>query len=344
MNRLKRITILISLVFIILLFFLSIYGAFIGAQKAQDFFNSLPMAVYFSALVVLLAVSFLIFKRLIHVPELFLMHAGCILILAGGMWGSEAGHKLRKKLFGIEKIRSGQMVIYEGDTDNHVLQDIDQQVRELPFSIELKDFRMNYYKPGVLFIQTEDAQYWKMRAEVGNELSLGEDLGTIKVTAVFENCKISIDSGQTKAFEGSGSGSNPAVEVISRNPDGTESKKYVFERFGDSIHSEDKLKLSYTRMVSDYISDLRVVVDGQTAAEKSIEVNHPLKFGGYHFYQHSYDEQAGQYTVLNVVSDTGLNMVYAGYIMLSAGIVWRFWLRKIFSGKKPEPTGATNGN
>ena len=86
-------------------------------------------------------------------------------------------------------------------------------------------------------------------------------------------------------------------------------------------------------MVSDYISDLRVVVDGQTAAEKSIEVNHPLKFGGYHFYQHSYDDRAGQYTVLNVVSDTGLNMVYTGYIMLSAGIVWRFWLRKIFSGK-----------
>ena len=344
MNRLKRITILTSLVFIISLGFLSIYGAFIGAQKAQSFFNSLPMAVYFSALAVLLAVSFLIFKRLIRVPELFLIHAGCILVLAGGMWGSEAGHKLQKKLFGIDKIRSGRMVIYEGDTDNHVLQDIDQQVRELPFSIELKDFRMNYYKPGVLFMQTEDTRYWKMPAEVGSELFLGENPGTIKVTAVFENCKISIDSGKTKALEGPGSDSNPAVEVLIRSPEGVESKKYVFERFGDSIHSQDKLKLSYTRMVSDYISDLRVVVDGQTAAEKSIEVNHPLKFGGYHFYQHDYDDQAGQYTILNVVSDTGLNVVYAGYIMLSVGIFRRFWLRKIFSRKKTGSTGVTNGN
>lgn len=343
MKTLKHSIMWLALALIILLIFLSIYGAFIGAERAQIFFNSLSMAVYFFALTILLAASFLIFRRLVRVPELFFMHAGCILILAGGMWGSEAGHKLQKKLFGIEKIRSGRMVIYEGDTDNHVLQDIDQQVRELPFSIELKDFRMNYYKPGVLFIQTEDARYWKTPAEIGSELSLGKDLSTIKVTAVFENCKISIDSGETKAFEGPGSDSNPAVEVLIKSPEGIESKNYVFERFGSSIHSQDKLKLNYIRMVSDYISDLRVIVNGKTTAEKSIEVNHPLKFGGYHFYQHSYDDQAGQYTILNVVSDTGLNMVYAGYIMLGAGIVWRFWLRKIFS-RKNASTGVTNGN
>ena len=37
------------------------------------------------------------------------MHLGCILVLLGGMWGSNAGHAMQKRLFGIDKIPRGQM-------------------------------------------------------------------------------------------------------------------------------------------------------------------------------------------------------------------------------------------
>ncbi len=66
----------------------------------------------------------------------------------------------------------------------------------------------------------------------------------------------------------------------------------------------------------------------------NIEVNHPLSFGGYHFYQHSYDAEAGQYTVLMVVSNTGLAVVYAGYWMLCIGVIWHLWLRHIVARRK----------
>ncbi|MHC4738450.1 MAG: hypothetical protein ACYS9Y_06060, partial [Planctomycetota bacterium] len=67
-------------------------------------------------------------------------------------------------------------------------------------------------------------------------------------------------------------------------------------------------------------------------------------FGGYHFYQHSYDAEAGQYTALRVTSDTGLGFVYAGYVMLCVGVIWHLWLREIFSKRKLRRTERKNGN
>ena len=46
MNRFKRAVLWAVLAAIILLTVLSIYGAFIGADRAQAFFSSLPLAVY----------------------------------------------------------------------------------------------------------------------------------------------------------------------------------------------------------------------------------------------------------------------------------------------------------
>ena len=80
-------------------------------------------------------------------------------------------------------------------------------------------------------------------------------------------------------------------------------------------------------MIRDYFSDLAVIENDKEVLSKTIEVNRPLHYGGYHFYQHSYDSEKGQYTVLSVTSDSGLYVVYSGYWLLSLGVLWQFWLR-----------------
>jgi len=257
MTKFRRAVMWAALALIILLIFLSIYGAFLGPVQAKNFFNSLPLIVYWLALALLLIISIVIFRRLFRTPALLLIHSGSILILAGAIWGSEAGHKLQKHLLGIDKIPKGRMAIFEGHCENRVISENNEQIRELPFSVKLRDFRIEYYKPGYIHVQTRK-----------------------------QNRK---------------------------------------------IHPEDKSLPGHQEIVRDYISELEVIKDGEVLAEKNIEVNHPLHFGGYHFYQHSYDTEANQYTILLVVSDTGLAPVYAGYLMLCAGVFWHFWLRHIFT-------------
>jgi hypothetical protein len=331
MNKFKRTVMWAALMLVILLIFLSIYGAFIGAERASNFFNSLPLAVYWLTFIVLLIIGLAAFRRLVRVPGLLLIHVGCIGILAGSMWGSEAGHNLQKELFGIDKIRKGQMIISESEHDNHVALEDKEQTRQLPFHIKLKDFRIEYYEPQYLQIRTKQDRSWRIPVEVGTEFSLGDDFGTVTILRAFENFKIRIEDGENVFFDDPQPGFNPALELQIESPGGEVVTKYVFERFGGHTHPDDKFLLSYHRTISDYVSELQIIENDKVVAEKDIEVNHPLHYGGYHFYQHSYDDKAGQYTVLMVVSDTGIAVVFAGYWMLCIGVFWHLWLRGIFA-------------
>ena len=329
MNRLKRAVLWAALIAIVLLVVLSIYGAFLGAERARTFFNSLPLAVYWFALMALLMAGFSAFRRLLRIPSLLLMHGGSILVLLGALWGSNGGHALAKRLFGVDKIPEGQMSILEQTQENRVLLDKSNGTRELPFFVRLKDFRMEYYEPGSLLVQSRTGQSWRLPAVAGQTLSLGEGLGTVTIQRVFENFRIDIQGNERVVYDEPG-GSNPALEVTVDKPGAAPGRRYVFERMPGHESRSDALSMNYGRMVRDYVSELEVVKDGKVVAAKNIEVNHPLHYGGYHLYQHSYGaDKLGDYTVLMVVSDSGLNLVYGGYLMLVAGVFWHFWGRRI---------------
>ena len=331
MNGFKRTILWAALTAVILLVLLSIYGAFLGAERAQAFFNTLPLAAYWFAFIALLSVGIAAFRRLLRIPSLLLLHLGSVLVLLGALWGSNGGHALAQRLLGRDKIPQGQMVILEQTQENRVRPADSNSTRELPFFVRLKDFRMEYYEPGSLLIRSRTGESWRLPAEAGQTLSLGEGLGTVSIRRVFENFKIDLQGGNPTAYDEPG-GSNPALEVWVERPGAAPGRRYVFERMPGHESRSDPLSMSYGRMVRDYISELEIVKEGQVVATKSIEVNHPLHYGGYHLYQHSYGEdKLGDYTVLMVVSDSGLNLVYGGYVILIVGVFWHFWGRRILA-------------
>ena len=131
----------------------------------------------------------------------------------------------------------------------------------------------------------------------------------------------------------------PALELL-LSGSGREMRKWLVPEEGDkrvqltltSLTGGQKAYLIFALpqpQVSDYKSELVVLDKGKEVARKVIEVNHPLHFGGYHFYQHSYDQQHGRYTVLSVSSDSGLTLVYAGFAALLAGVFWLFWVAPV---------------
>jgi hypothetical protein len=74
-----------------------------------------------------------------------------------------------------------------------------------------------------------------------------------------------------------------------------------------------------------YQARVRVFRDGQPAAAKTLAVNHPLHYGGYHI---SLDRAGpeGTFVVFSVHSDTGLWLVYAGFALLVVGMAWQFYV------------------
>ena len=313
--------------FIMLLFFLSIYGAFIGSENAKDFFNNVPMAIYWVAFIFLLTIGIALFRRLVQIPSLLFIHFGCILILLGGIWSSNSGHEVQKKIFGINKIPSGIIPIYEGDADNIIITENDNNF-ELPFSIALKDFRIEYYEPSDLFIQTLQGNKWVIPIEEGKIFSPDPNFGTIEIVKIFNNFKMVIKDGNRGAIDDPGPGSNPAIEVKVTPPDAEPLTRYIFD-FSHGYMYNDNFAMAFVIDIKEYISELQVIKDNKVVAVKDVEVNHPLYYGGYHFYQQDYDHEEGRYTILKVTSDSGLYFVYAGYFLLCVGVCWHFWINKL---------------
>jgi len=327
----RRISLWAALALIVLLTVLAVVGAFAGPARAEAMFNSLPLSVYWAALGLALGAGIAAIPRLRTNPGLLLVHAGCVLVLGAAAWGSEAGHRLQHRLFGTARIRRAEMVILEGTREDHVRLP-DGQLRSLPFALALDDFRIEMHQPGVLLIALrgarDSAPLRRLPAEPGRVCDLGSGLGRVEVVRTFERFRIAMDPNRPEAYEDPNVTANPAVEVRVVQPDGTTQREFVFERFPERHGSRGDLAMSYQRMVKDYISQIQVMAGGRVAAEKAVEVNRPLHFGGYAFYQSSYGQDPETrrfYTVLTVVCDCGLGLVYLGYGALVAGLAWHLW-------------------
>jgi hypothetical protein len=80
-------------------------------------------------------------------------------------------------------------------------------------------------------------------------------------------------------------------------------------------------------VIRSYTSKLAILRDGKELFRRDVQVNHPLRFGGYQFFQHSWgaNEHHGVYTILQVVSDQGVLIVYGGFVLLALGVAWLCW-------------------
>lgn len=74
-------------------------------------------------------------------------------------------------------------------------------------------------------------------------------------------------------------------------------------------------------------SHLSIIEDGRTVAEKTIVVNDPLTWKGCMFYQSNFRKDDPTYSGIMVVNDPGLGVVFAGFIMMSLGVIFVYYIR-----------------
>lgn len=311
---------------------LSIYGAFIGAERAKSLFNSTLMIVLWVSILLIFIIGSVVFSSLRKNVSLALIHIAPVLIIIGGMIGSEKGHQLQKKYLGIEKAYYGTMLIYEGSESDKIYLDGNSFV-QLPFSLKLRDFKVLYYQKDTLYLDAGGGDIQSY--DLGDDSSIVFEDGTrLEVVKRFDNLRVDLNGKDRQIIDKPGEGLNYAAQVRIIYPNGKTITRYAFKSGLVSGGAMSADHISYHRTIRDYISSIDVIEDGKTIKTAEIEVNKPLHYGGYHFYQSSYDSKRGQYTVFSVHSDSGSMISYIGFIMLAVGIFWRFWFGKIFVFRK----------
>jgi hypothetical protein len=328
---------------------LSIFGAFLGAELGKDLFNSWPLAVFWFALALTLAAGFIVFGSLRRCLGLLGMHLGLLLIIAGSLINSGAGHRLAARLFGREKVTWSYLRLREGQTSS-ALRDrsLHREIGELPFRVRLDTFEIDYYplpadppplyyailapEPGTPHFE------WKARAlnwKTGKFVQAGDTpirLRVLDFTPARESdpvlATVELSHGdKVHRHELVCPPDEPFVRVA-LHP--------IFPEVQGMNRSASLLLARPTPAVRAYRSRVTILEENRERKAEII-VNRPIRVAGYHLYQHSWGDQPERYTVLLVVSDSGLRIVYAGFILLGLGTVWRFWVRPVLRRKVEVP-------
>ncbi len=101
-------------------------------------------------------------------------------------------------------------------------------------------------------------------------------------------------------------------------------------QFEHQLHPGTNMPRSFKSVVN--------VIDGNIVQRSTIQMNEPLRYKGYTFYQSSYSEEGAQKTtVLSVVRNAGRLFPYISSLIMSAGLLLHLLLQmpKLLGGRKP---------
>ena len=100
-------------------------------------------------------------------------------------------------------------------------------------------------------------------------------------------------------------------QQIVQMPFAIELKEFVMETYDDGMPRR-------------FASDIQILTKTDNSIQTTVEVNKPVEVDGWKIYQYGYDTQMGamsQYSILELISDPWLPLVYTGIYMMLAGAV-----------------------
>jgi len=235
--------------------------------------------------------------------------------------------------FGRGDLKRWNMYINEGETVWYAY-DSGENKHELDFAFKLKDFKIEQYNPKIAIFSSDDYSIPKnykdalFEAEKGRSQSIGN--WKIKVDTVYN---YAISQGDSY-FKNKIAGSAFAAYIEAHNKK-TGKIKEGWISPGSYRMKPAALKLNEQFRVSltqpeprRFSSDLLLYTKEGVKKPVTLEVNKPFKIKGWKVYQQGYNERKGRWselTILEIVKDPWLPVVYTGIYMLMAGAVMLFW-------------------
>lgn len=248
----------------------------------------------------------------------YLLHMGIPVLLAGGLVGMILGE-------------SGTLILHEGEQSNSAVVRGGQPMK-IPFSIKLVRFSLEMYPVNRQHFL--DISEPSGRMEMSVPLTQKGPLQIPDLTAevsVEEWLNDFVIDQKGNAQNRSTEWNNPAIrlrfgkELI-----------WLFAKYADyGAHARTSLPYQFRYRLEEtgggiqsYKSEIRVINEGAVVLSKTIQVNDPLHYKGYTFYQMSYDQESLAWTGLHVKRDPGVWLVYLGSLMMIAGLLINILRRK----------------
>lgn len=254
-------------------------------------------------------------------------HISLLLILLGGVvrgvWG-----------------QTGYLPFREGETKGSFY--IDNALKDLPFDVFLQKFEIEYYELDVSsnavserLLVYEDGI---LKSELPVDIDQQHIIGPVSVRVLRKVRDFVVDMETREVTSRSDDPRNPAVllESVAGSVTNNQWLFALHPEFNQHVAAGEKkarpyifgyeMSLPPQPLVKDYKSTLHIMDAGVVVRKKTIEVNSPLSYKGYTFYQSGYNPEDPKWTSLQVVKDPGVPLVYLGFALMIAGMALVFYV------------------
>lgn len=228
-----------------------------------------------------------------------------------------------------------QRVIINVNTTSPIFSGINQNgetIDDLGIAIQLEEFFIEEYSPKAFIIDSKTGDILNEQlfyVEKGNKANI---LGwNIEVLEFYEYA-IGVDSIFHAVYD---IGAAPAAYIIATNTKTKDTKQSWIScgsfRFQGSFLqlSDEMLLVMADPEPKRYSSDIKIYTPSGDIFEETVEVNKPATVNAWKIYQIDYNHDMGKWSdtsVLELVKDPWIPVVYFGIIMLIVGSLYIFWV------------------
>jgi hypothetical protein len=260
-----------------------------------------------------------------------LNHFGLWLIVLSGSLG--AGDLKRLNIY----VNEGESVWY-GYTE-------DRQPRELPFSLKLIDFDIDFFNPKIAYITPDlESNSYKIPKEIDNNLTMIEEDMEINIASwdikVEEFYRQARKDSLGNYYPSPDTSAIPVAKIRAEHSQTGNVKEGYISSGGIMkppviMQLNERYSLAMTQPEPrEYSSEIEITEPDGNIKFARLVVNEPIKIEGWNLYQLSYDERLGRWSRLSVIEairDPWLPVIYIGIFMVIGGAIYLFTI-----GKKPE--------
>jgi hypothetical protein len=259
-----------------------------------------------------------------------LNHFGLWLIITAALLGSGDLKRLR-------------MALEEGGNPVQVALGEDMRLYLIPFSVKLVDFNIEEYYPKISIYNKETGEYLTGRKnpDITVRKGLKSDVLKWNITISEFHRSSGISAGIYEPSLVPGSAPAALICAVNSSTHDTASGWITCGSYTippqnldlDSIYSL-VMKQPEARKFSSILEIYKNEINADTI---KIEANSPVTIKGWKIYQAGYNDKMGKWSdisIIELVRDPWLPLVYSGIFMLLAGAVYIFWTGRKIKNKK----------
>ena len=215
--------------------------------------------------------------------------------------------------------------------------DRNNKIYEMPLALKLIKFDIETYNPRIAVIEKTTGKDKEKSVKNISTIEKGKQIRhpgfNITISEFYQDSYLSGNC--YKPVNYTGAAPSALVSAVNTNSKDT-TEGWVtsgsFKLEPQSLRLDEKHKLvMLAPEPKKFSSEVQVFTKGGLNTMAVIEVNKPYKIMGWNLYQLDYDKERGKWSdlsIIELVRDPWLPVVYAGIFMLIAGAAFMFWQGK----------------